>query len=122
MDFSQSRGADERMGGRCCETEAEEAAMSEIIAMKSVEPVLYGVVKIVWADGFEAIVDLRPLLAEGEAFDFLRRSQERFAEVKLAEFGHSIVWIDDEGDEIDLGSESLRQRAERQAELLRQAS
>ena len=32
--------------------------MSEIIRMASVEPVVYGVVKIAWLDGFEAIVDL----------------------------------------------------------------
>lgn len=96
--------------------------MTEIMPMKSVEPVLYGVVKIAWADGYEAIVDLRPVIAERQAFAFLRNSPERFHAVKLAEFGHSISWLDDAGDEIDFGSQSLRRRAERQAELLRQAS
>jgi hypothetical protein len=96
--------------------------MSEITPMKSVEPVLYGVVKIAWADGYEAIVDLRPVIAEGEVFDFLRRSQDRFGGVKLSAFGHSIYWLDDDNDEIDFGSESLRRRAERQAAILRLAS
>ncbi|WOJ90576.1 DUF2442 domain-containing protein [Methylocapsa polymorpha] len=96
--------------------------MSEIIRMKSVEPILHGVVKIVWLDGYEAVVDLRPVISEGEAFAFLRRSQERFRAVKLANFGHAIYWLDDQGDEIDFGSDSLRRRAERQADILRQAS
>ncbi len=96
--------------------------MTEIMRMKSVEPILYGVVKIVWLDGYEAIVDLRPVLAEGEAFAFLRHSPERFGAVRLADCGHAITWLDDNGDEIDFGSDSLRHRAVRQAEILRHAS
>ncbi|WGJ13080.1 DUF2442 domain-containing protein [Methylocapsa sp. D3K7] len=96
--------------------------MSEIVRMKSVESVLHGVVKIVWLDGYEAIVDLRPVLAEGEVFESLRDSPERFNSVKLAEFGHAITWRDSHDDEIDFGSDQLRRRAERQAEILRLAS
>ena len=95
--------------------------MSEIIRMQSVEPVLFGVVKIVWLDGFEAIVDLRPVIAS-DLFAFLRDAPERFGAVTLDEFGHSIRWTDDEGDEVDFGSDALRRRAERQAEILRLAS
>jgi hypothetical protein len=95
---------------------------SDIPRMTSVEAVLFGVVKIVWADGYEAVVDLRPVISEGEMFAFLRTAPERFAQAKLSEFGHTIVWIDDDGDEIDFGSDSLRRRAERQAEILRLAS
>jgi hypothetical protein len=96
--------------------------MSEIIRMKSVEPVLHGVVKIVWLDGYEAIVDLRPVIAEGDIFACLRGSPARFNSVKLAEFGHAITWLDNDGDEIDFGSDQLRRRAERQAAILRLAS
>ena len=46
--------------------------MTDIIAMHSAEPVLFGVVKIIWKDGFAGIVDLRPMLAKGEMFNFLR--------------------------------------------------
>lgn len=95
--------------------------MTEIIRMSAVEPVLYGVVKIRWMDGYEAVVDLRPVLAEGDIFEFLRRSPERFMSVKLEDYGHSIYWLDDEGDEIDFGADSLRLRAESQAELHRRA-
>lgn len=96
--------------------------MSEIIRMTSVEPVLYGVVKITWSDGYEAVVDLRPVFAEGEAFAFLHVHSERFDAVKLADFGHAIYWLDPDGGEIDFGSDSLRRRSERQVEILRHAS
>jgi hypothetical protein len=96
--------------------------MADIIRIKSVEPILHGVVKIVWLDGYEAIVDIRPVIAEGDIFAFLRASPERFKAVKLADFGHAIYWLDDKGDEIDFGSDALRLRAERQAEILRHAS
>jgi hypothetical protein len=96
--------------------------MTDIIAMQSAEPVIFGVVKIVWKDGFAGIVDLRPLLTKGEMFEFLRTSPARFDELKLEDHGHKIFWLDDQGDEIDFGSLSLRQRAERQAGLLHLAS
>lgn len=96
--------------------------MTDIIAMQSAEPVMFGVVKIVWNDGFAGIVDLRPPLARGEMFEFLRTSHDRFDALKLEEHGHKIFWLDDHGDEVDFGSDSLRQRAERQAGLLHLAS
>lgn len=96
--------------------------MTDIIAMQRAEPIIYGVVKIVWKDGFEGIVDLRPLLTKGEMFEFLRLTPTRFNDVKLEEHGYKIYWIDDQGDQIDFGADSLRQRAERQAGLLNLAS
>jgi len=96
--------------------------MTDIIAMQSAEPVIFGVVKIIWQDGFAGIVDLRPLLAKGEMFGFLRADPRRFDGLKLEEYGYKIFWLDDQDDEIDFGSDSLRQRAERQAGLLHLAS
>jgi hypothetical protein len=96
--------------------------MTEIVAMKSAEPVIFGVLKIVWGDGFEGIVDLRPLIDRGEMFAFLRAAPLRFNDVKLEAHGHKIFWLDDQGDDIDFGSDSLRLRAERQAGLLHLAS
>jgi hypothetical protein len=55
-------------------------------------------------------------------FEFLRVNPARFDDLKLEEHGHKIFWLDDQGDEIDFGSGSLRQRAERQAGLLHLAS
>ena len=96
--------------------------MTDIVAMQSAEPVIFGVVKIVWKDGFAGVVDLRPLLSKGEMFEFLRTNPARFDELKLEEHGYKIFWLDDQRDEIDFGSDSLRQRAERQAGLLHLAS
>ncbi|ABD85759.1 hypothetical protein [Rhodopseudomonas palustris] len=96
--------------------------MTEIIAMQSAEPVIFGVLKIVWRDGFAGVVDLRPLLTKGDMFAFLRADPARFDTLKLELHGHKIFWLDDQGDEIDFGSDSLRQRAERQAGLLHLAS
>ena len=96
--------------------------MTDIVAMHSAEPVIFGVVKIVWKDGFAGVVDLRPVLSKGDMFEFLRTSPARFDDLKLEEHGYKIFWLDDQGDEIDFGSDSLRQRAERQAGLLHLAS
>ena len=89
--------------------------------MTAVEAVIHGVLKISWNDGYEGVVDIRPLIAEGRIFEYIRDSGN-FARVKLSEYGHSVHWFDPTGYEIDLGSDSLRRRAERQAEILRLAS
>ncbi len=91
--------------------------MSELLPrMVSVSPVIHGVLKIVWTDGYEGVVDLRPLLARGKIFTYLQ-TPANFENVKLGEYGHSIYWIDDKGYEIDLSADSLREKAEEQAEL-----
>jgi hypothetical protein len=92
--------------------------VTEIIATHSAEPVMFCVIKTVWKDGFAGIVDLRPILAKGEMFNFLRVNPTRFDDLKLEDYGHYIFWLDDNNYEIDFGSDSLRQRAERQARLL----
>ena len=96
--------------------------MTDIIRMQSVEPVINGVIKVRWNDGFVGVVDLRSVIASGDMFAFLRNDPQRFAKVALETYGHKIYWHDDDGDEIDFGSQSLRDRAERQAEILRLAS
>lgn len=92
--------------------------MTEIIAMRSAEPIIFGVVNIVWSDGFAGVVDLRPIRAKDEMFNFLRVNPARFDDLKLEGYGHSIFWLNDDGDEIEFGSDSLRQRAEGRAGLL----
>ena len=95
--------------------------MNEIVRMRAVEPVLYGVLKIVWADGYEAVVDLRPVIGTGDIFRFLRAEPDRFMTVRLEEHGNSIYWIDHDGDEIDFGAAALRRRAKEQDEMHRLA-
>src|SRR5437868_4605947 len=88
--------------------------------MVSVAPVIQGVLKIVWNDGYEGVLDLRPLLAKRKIFAHLQ-IWSNFEKVNLGEYGHSIFWIDDKGHEIDLSADSLRHDTERQAELRLQA-
>jgi hypothetical protein len=86
--------------------------------MVAVEAVIHGVLKIRWNDGYEGVVDIRPLIARGEIFEYVR-DPENFVKVQLSEYGHTVHWFDATGYEIDLGSDSLRRDAEKQAELHR---
>ena len=90
--------------------------MTEIPRIIAAEPVIHGVLKIQWDDGYAGIVDLRPVIARGRIFTYLQEP-ENFEKLKIAEFGHGVVWVNDDGEEIDFGADSLRQRAEKQAEL-----
>ncbi len=95
--------------------------MTEVLPrITSAEPVISGVLKIVFDDGYEGVVDLRPVISTGRAFDYLRRDAANFNTVAVSEYGHSILWIDEAGTEIDFGADRLREKAERQAELHRQ--
>ncbi len=93
---------------------------SNISRVTVAEPVVHGVLKIQWDDGYTGVVDLRPVISRGRIFSYLQKP-ENFEKLKIGEFGHGIVWVNDQGEEIDLGADSLRQRAEKQAELHRVA-
>lgn len=87
----------------------------------SATPVIHGVLKVVWNDGYEGVVDLRPTIARGRIFTYLQ-NRENFAKVRVSEYGHSIEWINDKGEEIDFGADTLRSKAENQARLNEVAS
>ena len=97
-----------------------ENRMTEIPRIVAAQPVIHGVLKIQWDDGYEGIVDLRPVIARGKIFTYLQKA-ENFEKLQIGEYGHGILWINENGEEIDFGSDSLRQRAEKQAELHRVA-
>jgi hypothetical protein len=82
----------------------------------SCEPVIQGVLKIVRNDWFEGIVDLRPTIDRGRIFTYLREP-ENFRKVQVSEYGHSIGWINDAGEEIDFAADALRSKGENQAKL-----
>jgi hypothetical protein len=82
------------------------------------EAVIHGVLKLVFTDGYEGVVDLRPIIARGRIFTWLQKP-ENFRNVRLEEYGHHVFWVNDEGQEIDLGADGLRRDAEKQAELHR---
>ena len=90
--------------------------MTEIPRIVAAEPVIHGVLKIQWDDGYAGIVDLRPVIARGKIFTYLQEAKN-FEKLKIGEYGHGTVWVNDAGEEIDFGADSLRQRAEKQAEL-----
>jgi Protein of unknown function (DUF2442) len=90
--------------------------MKKLPRIKSAEPVIHGVLKIVFLDGYEGVVDLRPLIAKGKVFKWLQ-DPDHFAAVRVEEYGHAISWTDSNGYEIDLSADSLRRDCERQAEI-----
>ncbi len=83
--------------------------------------VIHGVLKIVWNDGYEGVVDLRPTIARGRIFAYLQ-NPKNFAKVRVSDYGHSIEWINEKGEEIDFGADTLRAKAENQARLNEVAS
>ncbi len=82
----------------------------------NVEPVINGVLKVVFLDGYEGIVDLRPVIARRGIFEWILDA-EHFKSVKVDEYGHSLGWIDGEGYEIDLSADGLRRDCERQEQI-----
>jgi hypothetical protein len=93
-----------------------EDRVTEIPRIVSAEAVIQGVLKVRWNDDYAAVVDLRPVIARGGLLSHLR-DPDMFRRVAVGEHGHAVLWMTGEGEEIDLGSDSLRQRAKRQAEL-----
>jgi hypothetical protein len=88
--------------------------MKKLASIVDAQPVIHGVLKVAFADGYEGIVDLRPLIAKGKVFSWLS-APSHFVPVKVDEFGHSVSWLDDQGYTIDLSADSIRRGAERQA-------
>jgi hypothetical protein len=92
--------------------------MKKLPCIVDAQPVIHGVLKVAFDDGYVGVVDIRPLIAKGKVFSWLN-APAHFAEVKVDEFGHSLSWLDDQGYAIDLSADSLRHDAERQAEIHR---
>jgi len=95
--------------------------MKKLPRIVLVEPVIHGVLKIRWTDDYEGVVDLRPTIARGRIFAYLKKP-ENFQKVRKDEHGHSIVWTNERGEEIDFGADTLRTKAENQARLNEVAS
>jgi hypothetical protein len=84
--------------------------------IESAQPILHGVLKVVFLDGYEGVLDLRPVIAKGGVFKWLQKSKN-FDTVRVDEFGHGVGWTDATGYEIELSADSLRRDCERQAEI-----
>ena len=95
--------------------------VNDILRITVAEPVMQGVLKVVWNDGYEGIVDLRGIMARGPIFEPIR-DPDHFRQVRVERYGHHIYWGDDEFTQIDLGCDRLRELAEEQAALIAHAS
>ncbi|HXW26984.1 MAG TPA: DUF2442 domain-containing protein [Xanthobacteraceae bacterium] len=95
--------------------------MSDLVRITAAEAVLPGVLKLTWNDGYEGIVDLRGVIADGAIFEFIR-DPENFRKVRVASYGHSIYWGEEDNEEVDFGADRLREMAEEQAALLARVS
>ena len=95
--------------------------MKKLPRIVSAEPVIHGVLKIVWNDGYEGIVDMRPTIARGKIFSYLQKPKN-FKKLRVSEYGHSVEWTNEDGEEIDFGADTLRRKAENQARLNEVAS
>ena len=94
--------------------------MTEMLRIIAAEAVLPGVLKIAWNDGYEAVVDLRAAIAEGELFEHIR-NPDNFRQVRVEGYGHSVYWGEEGDEEVDFGCDRLREMAEQQAALLASA-
>lgn len=88
--------------------------MKKLPRIVEAQPVIHGVLKVAFNDGYEGVVDLRPLIAKGKVFSWLSEPSH-FAALKVDEFGHSVSWLDGESYTIDLSADSIRRDVERAA-------
>lgn len=95
--------------------------MTLILRITAAEPVLHGVLKVTWSDGYQGVVDLRGIIAEGPIFEYIR-NPANFASVRVESYGHSIYWGAEGDEEVDFGCDRLREIAEQQAATLAHAS
>jgi hypothetical protein len=66
--------------------------------------------RVRWTDGLEGVIDFADLM-ERPLFRPLRNPQ-RFRDVRVYEYGHSLYWLDDDGSEIDICPDVLRARVD----------
>jgi len=95
--------------------------MIDVLRIVAAEAVIQGVLKIAWNDGYEGNVDLCGIIADGDLFGRIRHF-ENFKNVRVASYGHSLYRGNEDNEDVDFGSDRLRELAEEQAALLAHAS
>lgn len=65
-------------------------------------------VALEWADGMKGDVDFGPIIARGGVFASLG-DPTLFAALAIGDRGRSLVWVDDNGDQIDFCADALWQ-------------
>ncbi len=87
--------------------------MMDMHTIKTAEALPGHRVRLTFEDGFQGVVDLAAIAARGGALSVLATDPGGFA---VSEHGRALVWIDADGDEVDLCTDALRQMAEEQRE------
>jgi len=82
----------------------------------TVEPVMFGVLRVVFDDGYEGILDLRSGMGRGIWQNI--RTKEDFFEVELEQFGSHLSWPKG-GGVTELPADGVRATCERQESLLK---
>ena len=82
----------------------------------SVEPVMFGVLHVVFDDGYEGVLDMRSVM--GQAIWQNIRTKEDFFEVELDQIGGYLSWPKGRGA-TELPADGVRVTCERQESLLR---
>jgi Protein of unknown function (DUF2442) len=93
----------------------------DILRITAAEAVVPGVLKLTWNDGYEGVVDLRGVIADGPIFEPIRDPKE-FKKVRVEGYGHYIYWGEEGNEQVDFGCDGLREMAEEQAALLARVS
>ena len=70
--------------------------------------------RLTFSDGFIGEVDFADTVAEGGIFAFMQ-NPERFKTVQVAHNGSALLWVDDDGDDIDFCADAQRMIAESNA-------
>ena len=63
-------------------------------------------IAITWREGDISRIDIAPMIAEGGVFTALK-DPAIFAAVRVGYRGRSVLWLDRDGDEIDLCADAL---------------
>jgi hypothetical protein len=82
----------------------------------SAEPVMFGVLRVVFDDGYEGVLDLRSLM--NKAIWQNIRTREDFFEIELDQIGGHLSWPKG-GGATELPADGVRVACERQEMLLR---
>jgi hypothetical protein len=88
--------------------------MRDWARLVSAEPLGDYRLRLTYSDGFIGEVDFADTVAEGGIFAFMQ-DKERFKAAQVTHNGSALLWIDDEGDDIDFCADAQRLTAEANA-------
>jgi Protein of unknown function (DUF2442) len=89
----------------------------QINKISSVKPIMNGVLLLTFQDGFEGLVDMRPKIALGGTWAFLKNNSA-FIKASIREDKRVIEWHDAE-HYADACADALREKAEKVEQVLK---